>query len=62
MCGVIAVQGDIGTIQTNSLGDAVTVNNALIRFGGISATGGVGGQIVAVGNVFGEEISTSRAD
>jgi hypothetical protein len=33
----------------------VTVNNALIRFGGISvSTGGVNGQIVALGNVFGD--------
>jgi hypothetical protein len=52
--GIIAVQGDIGAIQTKN-GIAVTVNNALIRFGGITvSTGGVNGQIVAIGNVFGD--------
>jgi hypothetical protein len=57
--GVIAVQGDIGTIQTNSARIAVTVNNALIRFGGITvSSGGVNGQIVALGNVFGDILIT----
>jgi hypothetical protein len=51
---IIAVQGDIGAIQTKN-GIAVTVNKALIRFGGITvSTGGVDGQIVALGNVFGD--------
>jgi hypothetical protein len=48
MDGVIAVQGDIGVMQTNSAGSR-------IRFGGITvSTGGVNGQIVAQGNVFGD--------
>jgi hypothetical protein len=51
MYGVIAVQGDVGTIQPPA-GNAG--NNALIRFGGISASGGFGGLLVAVGNVFGD--------
>jgi hypothetical protein len=53
--GLIAVQGDIGTIQTSG-GIAVTgPNGALSRFGGITvSTGGVNGQIVALGNVFGD--------
>jgi hypothetical protein len=53
--GVVAVQGDIGVIQTSG-GVAVTdANGALSRFGGITvSTGGVNGQIVAVGNVFGD--------
>jgi hypothetical protein len=53
--GVVAVQGDIGAIQTSG-GVAVTgANGALSRFGGITvSTGGVDGQIVAIGNVFGD--------
>jgi hypothetical protein len=50
--GVIAVQGDIGTIQTSN---GIAPNGALTRFGGINvSTGGVTGQIVAMGNVFGD--------
>ena len=42
---------------------AVTVNNALIRFGGITvSTGGVNGQIVALGNVFGDIRSSGRIE
>jgi hypothetical protein len=53
--GVIAVDGDIGAIQTSG-GIAVTgANGTLIRFGGITvSTGGVNGQIVALGNIFGD--------
>jgi hypothetical protein len=52
--GVIAVQGDIGAIQTSG-GVAVTAaDGSLIRFGGISASGGLDGQLVALGNVFGD--------
>jgi hypothetical protein len=53
--GIVAVQGDIGAIQTSG-GNAVTgPNGALTRFGGITvSTGGVDGQIVALGNVFGD--------
>src|SRR5262249_20636546 len=56
MTGVIAVNGDIGTIQTDMNGYAVMgANNALIRFGGITvSTGGVNGQIVALGDAFGD--------
>jgi hypothetical protein len=47
MDGVIAVHGDIGTLQN--------VGGSMIRFGGITvSTGGVDGQIVAQGNVFGD--------
>ncbi|HZV03930.1 MAG TPA: hypothetical protein VE999_02470 [Gemmataceae bacterium] len=50
--GVIAVQGDIGAIQTSG---GIAPNGALSRFGGITvSTGGVNGQIVALGNVFGD--------
>jgi hypothetical protein len=55
MDGVIAVQGDIGAIQTNANIAVTTATNALIRFGGITvSTGGVNGQVVAIGNVFGD--------
>jgi hypothetical protein len=54
MNGVIAAQGDIGAVQTSSQGKAVTVNNSLTRYGGISVSGGFNGQLVALGNVFGD--------
>jgi hypothetical protein len=55
--GVVAVQGDIGAIQTAGGITVTGTNNALIRFGGITvSTGGVGSQavIVALGNLFGD--------
>ncbi len=52
--GVIAAQGDIGAIQRNGSGAAVTnSSNALTRFGGISIAGNDSGQIIALGNLFG---------
>jgi hypothetical protein len=46
--GVIAAQGDIGVFQLSGSG-------ALIRFGGIvSSSGGIDGQVVALGNIFGD--------
>jgi hypothetical protein len=52
---VIAAQGDIGAIQRNSSGQAVTNSaNALTRFGGITIGGADSGQIVALGNVLGD--------
>jgi len=52
--GVVAANGDIGVIQlTNGL--APKAPAALTRFGGISVTtGGLDGQVVALGNVFGD--------
>jgi hypothetical protein len=53
--GVVATDGDIGVIQTS--GGVATLNpdGSLIRFGGIVvSTGGVNGQIVALGNVLGD--------
>jgi hypothetical protein len=53
--GVVAVDGDIGVIQTAN-GVAVTnPDGSLIRFGGIVvSTGGLNGQVIALGNVFGD--------
>jgi hypothetical protein len=52
--GVIAAQGDIGVIQRNGSGAAVTnASNALTRFGGISIAGNDSGLIVGLGNLFG---------
>jgi hypothetical protein len=52
--GVVAANGDIGVIQlTNGL--APQAPAALTRFGGINvSTGGLTGQVVALGNVFGD--------
>ena len=53
--GVVATDGDIGVIQT--AGGIATLNpdGSLIRFGGIVVSnGGVNGQIIALGNVFGD--------
>jgi len=53
--GVIAAQGDIGTIQRNAGGSAVTSSsNALTRFGGIATGGSNSGKIIALGNVYGD--------
>ena len=58
MDGVIAAQGDIGVIQTDSSGNAVVgtgPDKALTRFGGITvSTGGMNGSIVVLGNTFGD--------
>jgi hypothetical protein len=55
LSGVIAVDGDIGVIQTSN-GTAVTNSDgSLIRFGGITvSTGGLDGEVVALGNAFGD--------
>ncbi|MGO9478591.1 MAG: hypothetical protein ACLQAH_13200 [Limisphaerales bacterium] len=53
--GVIAAQGDIGAIQRDANGNAVmTAKNALTRFGGISIGGNDSGQIIALGDFFGD--------
>jgi hypothetical protein len=53
--GVIAAQGDIGTIQRNSNGSAVTSSsNALTRFGGITTGGSNSGKVIALGNLYGD--------
>jgi hypothetical protein len=53
--GVIASQGDVGVIQRDSGGNAVTnAANALIRSGGISIGGADSGQIIVLGNLFGD--------
>ncbi len=57
--GVVAVDGDIGVIQTVTVnGVKVAKTNpdgSLIRFGGLAvSTGGLNGQVIALGNVFGD--------
>ena len=53
--GVIAAQGDIGAIQRDGGGNAVTsASGALGRFGGISVKGNDSGKIIALGNLFGD--------
>jgi hypothetical protein len=53
--GVIAAQGDIGVIQRDSNGNAVTnASGALSRFGGIAIAKNNSGQIIALGNIFGD--------
>ena len=51
--GVIAAQGDMGAIQRDGSGNAVTTAGALTRFGGISIKGNDSGKIIALGNLFG---------
>jgi hypothetical protein len=53
--GVVAADGDLGVIQTNN-GIAVTnADGSLIRFGGIVvSTGGLNGQVIVLGNAFGD--------
>lgn len=52
--GVIAAQGNIGTIKRNSSGSAVTTSSGtLTRYGGIAINGNDSGQIIALGNIFG---------
>jgi hypothetical protein len=51
--GVIAAQGDIGAIQRDASGSAIVDSSGhLTRFGGILVGGGLGGQVIALGNIF----------
>jgi hypothetical protein len=53
--GVIAVDGDIGVIQTVNGVAKMNPDGSLIRFGGITvSTGGLSGEVIALGNVFGD--------
>jgi hypothetical protein len=53
--GVIAADGDVGVIQTKNGSAVLNSDGTLIRFGGIAvSTGGLTGQVVALGNVFGD--------
>ena len=53
--GVIAAQGNIGVIQYNPAGNAVTsTSGALSRFGGITTGNNNSGQIIALGNIYGD--------
>jgi hypothetical protein len=53
--GVIAAQGDIGVIQLDANGNAVLdASGHLTRYGGISCNGSFGGQVVALGNLYGD--------
>jgi hypothetical protein len=53
--GVIAADGDIGVIQTVNGIATTNPDGSLIRFGGITvSTGGLNGQVIALGNVFGD--------
>ena len=55
LSGMIASQSDVGNIQRDSNGNAVTnASNALIRSGGIFIGGADSGQIIALGNIFGD--------
>ena len=60
MSGLVAVGGDIGAIEltngyasNNGSGNAsVTSTNSLVRFGGFTVNGVIGGDVVVLGNVF----------
>jgi hypothetical protein len=53
--GVIAAQGDLGALQRDSQGQAVQDRAGhLSRFGGVVADGSFDGQLVVLGNVFGD--------
>jgi hypothetical protein len=58
MNGVIFANGDIGTVQRDVNGNAVVGTdraNSLTRFGGLVVNnGGLNGQVVALGNIFGD--------
>jgi hypothetical protein len=58
MDGVIFANGDIGTVQRDASGNAVVGTDkakSLTRFGGIVVNnGGLNGQVVALGNIFGD--------
>ena len=52
--GVSATDGDIGIIQTAGGLAKLNPDGSLTRFGGIVvSTGGVNGQVIALGNAFG---------
>lgn len=51
--GIIAAQGNIGAIQYDSHGNAIVTSKGLVRFGGISIGKNDSGQIIALGNLFG---------
>jgi hypothetical protein len=52
--GVIAAQGNIGAIQLNANGTAATsTSGVLTRFGGITVGGKDSGQVIALGNLYG---------
>jgi acrosin len=52
---VIAAQGDIGQLAVDAKGSARTdAKGHLIRYGGIKVTKGISGNIVALGNIFGD--------
>ena len=53
LSGVIAAQGNIGAVLTDSEGNAITKNGKLTRFGGITIKGNDSGEIIALGNIFG---------
>jgi hypothetical protein len=53
--GVVAADGDIGVIQTVNGIAKTNPDGSLIRFGGVTvSTGGLSGQLIALGNVFGD--------
>jgi hypothetical protein len=53
--GVIAADGDIGVIQTVNGVAKTNADGSLIRFGGVTvSTGGLNGEVIALGNVFGD--------
>jgi hypothetical protein len=53
--GVIATDGDIGVIQTVNGVAKTNLDGSLTRFGGITvSTGGLNGQVIALGNAFGD--------
>lgn len=53
--GVVATDGDIGVIQTKNGQAVLNLDGSLKRFGGlIVTTGGLNGQVVALGNAFGD--------
>jgi hypothetical protein len=62
--GVIAAQGDIGAIRRDSTGRAVLDSQGhLSRLGGLSFGGPFSGQVVALGNLFGDlTVSNSSQD
>src|SRR5262249_30679757 len=53
LCGVVAADGDIGVIQTANGQAVLKRDGSLTRFGGI-CSGPVGGQIIALGDSFGD--------
>src|SRR5262249_36766434 len=61
--GVVAADGDIGVIQTVNGVAKTNPDGSLIRFGGIAvSTGGLNGQVIALGNFFGDLSVTGGLD